>query len=84
MRAELAKKSEGLSGAEIVLICREAGLFALSEPFPRDSAGDMIEKKQANEIFVEQKHLEQALVGVLARGSEPRHQEDSFPFQLTN
>jgi SpoVK/Ycf46/Vps4 family AAA+-type ATPase len=61
--SDLAKKSEGLSGAEIVLICREAGLFALSE-------GDMIEKKQANEIFVEQKHLEQALVGVLARGTK--------------
>ena len=41
----LAKNSDGLSGAEVALVCREAGLFALSDE-------DMIEKKSANEIFV--------------------------------
>ncbi len=42
---KLAQQSEGLSGAEITLICREAGLMALTE----DSN---IEKASMEEIFV--------------------------------
>ena len=42
---KLAQQSEGLSGAEITLICREAGLMALTE----DSN---IEKASLEEIFV--------------------------------
>jgi ATP-dependent 26S proteasome regulatory subunit len=48
---KLAQASEGLSGAEICLICREAGLMALTE----DSN---IEKASLDELFVKQTHLE--------------------------
>ena len=44
---KLATLSEGMSGAEITLICREAGLMALTE----DSN---IEKASMDEIFVKQ------------------------------
>eukprot|EP00353_Schmidingerella_taraikaensis_P015868 CAMPEP_0185619344 /NCGR_PEP_ID=MMETSP0436-20130131/50287_1 /TAXON_ID=626734 ORGANISM="Favella taraikaensis, Strain Fe Narragansett Bay" /NCGR_SAMPLE_ID=MMETSP0436 /ASSEMBLY_ACC=CAM_ASM_000390 /LENGTH=66 /DNA_ID=CAMNT_0028258733 /DNA_START=33 /DNA_END=230 /DNA_ORIENTATION=- len=53
----LADSSEGFSGAEIALVCREAGLKALTE----DSR---IETTQANEILVSLSHLEQALAEV--------------------
>jgi ATP-dependent 26S proteasome regulatory subunit len=42
---KLAQQSEGLSGAEITLICREAGLMALTEDLN-------IEKASMDEIFV--------------------------------
>ncbi len=52
-----------MSGAEISLICREAGLMALTE----DSN---IEKAGVEEIFVRQEHLEKALHDVKSRGKE--------------
>jgi len=57
----LGEESEGMSGAEIALVCREAGLLALS--FENN-----IEQKEANSIFVEASHLKQALQDVKARG----------------
>jgi SpoVK/Ycf46/Vps4 family AAA+-type ATPase len=48
-----------MSGAEICLICREAGLMALTEN---------IEKADMDEIFVKQAHLEKALLDVKNRG----------------
>lgn len=47
----LAERSEGMSGAEIALVCREAGLLALTQ-------NNNIEKAQSEEIFVEEIHLE--------------------------
>lgn len=57
----LAKESDGFSGAEIALVCREAGLLALSEDLK-------IETVEANEIKVSIEHLTQALDGVKNRG----------------
>lgn len=50
-----------MSGAEITLICREAGLMALTE----DSN---IEKASMEDIFVKELHLEKALHDVKNRG----------------
>ena len=58
---KLAQNSEGMSGAEICLICREAGLMALTEDFN-------IEKTAVENIFVKQAHLEKALHDVKNRG----------------
>ena len=55
-----------MSGAEISLICREAGLLALTE----DSN---IEKAAIENIFVTQKHLDAALAEVKARGKPQQH-----------
>jgi ATP-dependent 26S proteasome regulatory subunit len=49
-----ADDSVGLSGAEIVLVCREAGLLALTE-------GSSIETVAANDILVTVDNLKQAL-----------------------
>ena len=49
--AVLAQNSEGFSGAEIALVCREAGLRALTE----DSK---IETAEAGDIRVTLLHLE--------------------------
>jgi SpoVK/Ycf46/Vps4 family AAA+-type ATPase len=57
----LAKDSDGFSGAEIALVCREAGLRALTE---------QIEAKNAQEIYVESKHFLEALEGVKNRGNK--------------
>lgn len=43
--SQLAKESEAMSGAEISLVCREAGLMALTED-------QNIEKAGMDEIFV--------------------------------
>jgi AAA family ATPase len=58
---KLASLSEGLSGAEIALVCREAGLKALSENMN-------IEKLDSHDIKVECQHLEKALEEVKLRG----------------
>jgi len=50
----LADLSDGLSGAEIALVCREAGLKALTEDMK-------IEKLASSDIKVECSHLESAL-----------------------
>jgi ATP-dependent 26S proteasome regulatory subunit len=52
--SKLARESEGMSGAEISLVCREAGLMALTE-------NSNIEKASMDEIFVTQAHLEKSL-----------------------
>ncbi|CDW86820.1 spermatogenesis-associated protein 5-like [Stylonychia lemnae] len=58
---KLAQLSEGMSGAEIALICREAGLKALTQ--------DMnIEKEDTQQIKVTQEHLELSLNEVRMRG----------------
>lgn len=62
---KLANESEGMSGAEIALVCREAGLLALS-------SDNSIETKAANEILVCGDHLTQALQDVKARGKQPQ------------
>lgn len=59
----LAEASEGLSGAELSLVCREAGLLALTENLS-------IETKDVSEIFVTQSHMHQALDGVKQRGKK--------------
>ena len=58
---KLSQQSEGLSGAEISLVCREAGLMALTE-------NSNIEKANMEDIFVTCSHLEKALHGVQNRG----------------
>ena len=60
---ELAKDCDGFSGAEMALVCREAGLLALTE----DS---MIESAEAADIQVDIKHLQAALEGVKQRGKQ--------------
>ena len=50
-----------MSGAEIALVCREAGLLALTD-------GNSIEKAASHEIFVSEEHLEKALLDVKSRG----------------
>ena len=58
---KIALESDGMSGAEIALICREAGLKALTE--------DMnIEKESLENIKVKNSHLLQALNEVKTRG----------------
>jgi hypothetical protein len=52
-----------MSGAEICLVCREAGLMALTE----DSN---IEKEGMEEIFVKQAHLTKSLQDVKMRGKK--------------
>ena len=51
---ELATESEGFSGAEIALVCREAGLKALTED-------NKIETTAESDILVKEIHLKQAL-----------------------
>ena len=51
---ELATESEGFSGAEIALVCREAGLKALAED-------NKIETTAESDIVVKDIHLKQAL-----------------------
>ena len=58
---QLAKDSDGFSGAEIALVCREAGLRALTE---------QIETKKAEEIYVQDNHFMEALEGVKMRGKK--------------
>eukprot|EP00347_Sterkiella_histriomuscorum_P019506 403341369 len=60
---KLARETDGMSGAEIALICREAGLKALTQ--------DMnIEKEDGELIQVTHQHLEQALYEVKVRGKQ--------------
>lgn len=59
----MAAQSEGMSGAEMALICREAGLIALTE-------GDAIALKEASEIMVTSTHLLAALAAVKQRGTQ--------------
>lgn len=54
--AEIAKKTEGCSGAEVVLLCQEAGLAAVME-------NQLAER-------VEKRHFEKALTGI-SRGITP-------------
>ena len=60
---ELAQLSDGFSGAEIALVCREAGLKALTE----DSK---IETAEPDEIKVNLSHLQTALSEVKQRGKK--------------
>jgi SpoVK/Ycf46/Vps4 family AAA+-type ATPase len=57
-----------MSGAEIALVCREAGLFALSD-------NNSIEVASAEEIFVTSNHLSRALADVKARGKQSKSKE---------
>lgn len=59
----LARDSEGFSGAEIALVCREAGLKALTEEL-------RIESMEASEIKVTINHLAEALQEVKVRGTK--------------
>lgn len=68
---KLAQQSEGMSGAEICLITREAGLKALTE----DSN---IEKASLDELFVTEAHLERALMEVKARGKQTHEKPSLF------
>lgn len=58
---KLAIMTEGLSGAEIALICREAGLKSLTEDMK-------IERESMESIKVTNTHLEMALIEVKNRG----------------
>jgi SpoVK/Ycf46/Vps4 family AAA+-type ATPase len=59
--AKLGHITEGMSGAEITLVCREAGLKALTED-------NNIEKESIDMIKVKNDHIEQALAEVRNRG----------------
>ena len=59
----LAEAAEGFSGAEIALVCREAGLKALTEDLK-------IETAEPADIRVTLHHLEQALNEVKVRGTK--------------
>lgn len=61
----LAKSAAGFSGAEIALVCREAGLLALTEDAK-------IETAEACDIRVTLAHLEQALAEVKVRGKKDK------------
>ena len=54
-----------MSGAEIALVCREAGLLALTE-------NNNIESSGSSDIIVTDKHLEEALKDVKSRGKKPK------------
>ena len=62
---QLAQNSEGFSGAEIALVCREAGLLALTEDAK-------IETAEAEDIRVNLNHLEKALADVKVRGKKDK------------
>ena len=66
---QLALQSEGLSGAEIALVCREAGLAALA----RERA---IETLSAAEIRVDAGCLTAALAAVKRRGNQSSSREE--------
>ena len=57
-----SQASEGLSGAETALICREAGLKALSFESRIENLNDMSEFK------IEKQFIEEALAEVKTRG----------------
>lgn len=61
---KLAAECEGMSGAEIALVCREAGLLSLSED-------NSIENLEAANIQVKGSHLSAAARDVKARGKQP-------------
>jgi ATP-dependent 26S proteasome regulatory subunit len=61
--SQLAQDSDGMSGAEISLVCREAGLMALTED-------QNIEKAGMDEIFVKHTHLMKSLQDVKMRGKK--------------
>ena len=60
---KLGQNSEGFSGAEIALVCREAGLKALTEDNNIETMGE-------SEIKVTAAHLETALAEVKQRGNK--------------
>ena len=61
----LAKDSEGLSGAETSLVCREAGLMALTQ----DSTIEKLNTaEEIAEFKVSKEHVLKALEGVKNRG----------------
>lgn len=69
---EIAKDSEGLSGAEVALVCREAGLKALTD-------GSNIEKmntqQEIDAFKISKKFVEEALEGVKNRGKKENTDE---------
>lgn len=67
----LAELAEGLSGAEIALVCREAGLKALSEDMK-------IETTDSHDIKVGKIHLESALQEVRQRGKQSASKSSLF------
>ena len=72
----LGVNSDGFSGAEIALVCREAGLKALTE----DSK---IETAESSDILVTLQHLESALAEVKVRGKKnAKTQAESAPASL--
>lgn len=67
----LAELADGLSGAEIALVCREAGLKALSEDMK-------IETTDSHDIKVGKIHLESALQEVRQRGKQSAFKSSLF------
>ena len=65
---KLGEASDGFSGAEIALVCREAGLKALTED-------NKIETMEENEIKVTASHLQTALTEVKQRGNKSAKSE---------
>ncbi len=57
---ELAKKTEGYSGADIEAICREAGMLAIREAIKPGMSKEEA-KKVAESIKITKKHFEEAL-----------------------
>ena len=65
---KLGSDANGFSGAEIALVCREAGLKALTED-------NKIETMEESDIKVTASHLEQALAEVKQRGNKSAKSE---------
>ncbi|MCK9293053.1 MAG: CDC48 family AAA ATPase [archaeon] len=63
---ELAKKTDGASGADIEAICREAGMFAIRE--------NIVSKEK---LIITSKHFEKAIERIM-RISESKRKEDSL------
>lgn len=62
---EIAKEADGLSGAEVSLICREAGLKALTEG---STIENMNTPEEVSAFKIQKKFVEQALAEVKKRG----------------